>query len=165
MPTASPILSVGKRARQFFKNRVEQVKNISPVKVAVIVVLIVVIYFFGKKIIAEIRKFIHKDIRKLDYNEKNLTYPKSDYYLFCSTLESAMQYTGTDEDSIKDVISKLKNQDDWNFLQKAFGTRTKYGGTFDKDITGDLKMWLIDELYDSERQEIRDMLKKRNINF
>ena len=76
-----------------------------------------------------------------------------------------MNYTGTDEDSIKDVIRKMKNQDDWNFTIKTFGTRKKDGGTFGSDITGDLKTWLIDELDDADRQEIRDILSQNNINF
>lgn len=165
MPVASKIYSAGKRAKQFFKSSAEKFKNLSPAKIAVIIVLIIIIYFVGKKIIVEIRKYIHRDIRKLDYDPKQLSYPKSDYYGFCSTLESAMQYTGTDEDSIYSVMSKIKNQHDWNFLQKAFGIRPKYGGAFDKDITGDLKMWLIDELGDVERQAIRDLMTKRNIKF
>ncbi len=130
-----------------------------------IIVIIVFIALFHKKIGNAIRLMFHKDINKLDVDTGNLTYPKSEYYSMCSTLEAAMDGTGTQDSSVKDVFTRIKTQDDWNFLQKAFGIRKKDGGTFFADITGDLKMWLSDDLDESEMGEITNTLKQQGITY
>ena len=60
---------------------------------------------------------------------------------------------------------RIKTQDDWNFLQKSFGIRKKDGGTFFSDLTGDLKMWLADDLDQDELEEVRDTLRTHGVNY
>ena len=60
---------------------------------------------------------------------------------------------------------RIRTQDDWNFLQKSFGVRKKDGGTFFSDITGDLKMWLADELDSDDLKEIKDIFQKQGVNY
>lgn len=130
-----------------------------------VILIIVLILIFKNKVSAAIRRMIHKDIAKIEVDQTNLTYDRGEYFSMCSTLESAMNGTGTQEESIMDVMMRLKTQDDWNFLQKCFGTRKKDGGTFYADITGDLKMWLSDDLDSDEMEEIRDTLRQHGITY
>ncbi len=142
--------------------------SISPERkrmIGFVLVVIVLVMFFGQRLIDSVRSLFHKDINKIEVNNRNLTYPKSEYYAMCSTLESAMQYSGTDEDSILDIMRRIKNLDDWNFLQKAFGKRKKDGGTFYADITGDLKMWINDELNSSKMKETKSILKENGVEY
>ncbi|HBS86174.1 MAG TPA: hypothetical protein DEA97_06445 [Bacteroidales bacterium] len=130
-----------------------------------IIIIIVLILIFKNKIIDGIRNLFHRDINKIDVDKGNLSYEKGEYYSMCSTLESAMDGTGTDEEAINSVIMRMQSQDDWNFLQKSFGVRKKDGGTFYADITGDLKMWLGDELDSSEMEEIKEILIGQGVNY
>jgi len=120
---------------------------------------------FRNKIIDPIRRLFHKDISKLEVDNSKLSYDKGQYFSMCSTLESAMNGTGTQEDSIMNVIIQLKTQDDWSYLQKCFGIRKKDGGTFYADMTGDLKMWLADDLDGGELDEIRQAMQMRDIIY
>lgn len=157
--------NASRRAKDYYVNNTTSRQRLTITKVIAVIILFVFILIFGKKLMASARSFFHKDIRKIEYDKFNLSYPKSEYNNFASTLEAAMQYSGTDEDSIFDVIERMQNQDDWNFLLKTFGVREKDGGTFDSNITGDLKMWIVDELNDDDRQRIRDTLAINNIRF
>ena len=130
-----------------------------------IILIIILILLFKNRIMGSIRKMFHKDINKLEVNNSNLTYERGEYFSMCSTLESAMNGTGTMEESIMDVMMRLKTQDDWNFLQKSFGVRKKDGGTFYSDLTGDLKMWLADDLDSGEMEEVRDTLRQHGITY
>jgi len=130
-----------------------------------IIIIVVLILIFKNKIIDGLRNLFHRDINKIDVDTGNLSYEKGEYYSMCSTLESAMDGTGTDEEAINSVFMRMQSQDDWNFLQKAFGVRKKDGGTFYADITGDLKMWLGDELDSSEMEEVKEILIGQGINY
>jgi hypothetical protein len=147
---------------------VDKIKQIPPQdkkRARNIILLILLILIFKNRISNLIRNLTHKDINQVDVNKGNLTYDRSEYYSMCSTLESAMDGAGTKEESIMTVMMRLKTQDDWNFLQKCFGIRKKRGGLFYKDVTGDLKMWLSDDLNSSELREVRDILQSSGINF
>jgi hypothetical protein len=130
-----------------------------------IILVIVLILLFKNKIEFAIRRFLHKDIEKIDVDAAKLTFEQGEYYSMCTTLESSMNGTGTQEDSIMDVMMRLQTQDDWNYLQKCFGTRKKDGGTFFADLTGDLKSWLADDLDSGEMQEVRDTLRQSGITY
>ncbi|HBS88087.1 MAG: hypothetical protein A2W91_05570 [Bacteroidetes bacterium GWF2_38_335] len=130
-----------------------------------IIIIIILFLIFKNRIIDGFRNLFHRDISKIDVDKGNLTFENGEYYSMCSTLESAMEGTGTDEEAVMGVIMRLRTQDDWNYLQKAFGIRKKDGGTFYADITGDLKMWLGDELDSSEMQELKDTLISSGINY
>lgn len=130
-----------------------------------IIILIVLFLLFRKRLVGAIRKMFHKDINKLDVNTGNLSYERSEYFSMCSSLESAMNGTGTQEDVVLNVIMRMRIQDDWNFLQKCFGIREKDGGTFYSDLTGDLKAWFADDLDSGEMEEIRDILSSQGISY
>ena len=130
-----------------------------------VVLLVLVLLIFKNKIANAIRNLTHKDINQVDVDKTNLTFDRSEYFSMCSTLESAMDGAGTKEESVMAVMMRLETQDDWNFLQKCFGMRKKRGGAFYKDITGDLKMWLSDDLNGKELGEVREILQGSGINF
>jgi hypothetical protein len=130
-----------------------------------IILVIILILVFRGKLSAFIQRMMHRDIEKIDVDQGNLTYERGEFFSMCSTLESAMNGSGTQEDSINDVLMRLKTQDDWNFLQKCFGTRKKDGGTFFADLTGDLKSWLADDLDSGEMEEVRDILIQNGITY
>ncbi|GEM_PF-6643647 len=130
-----------------------------------IVISILVILLMKNKIAAIWKTLFHNDVAKMDYNASNLSFSETEYFSMCSTLEAAMNGTGTQDESIMMVMRRLNTQDDWTFLQKSFGTRKKDGGTFFSDITGDLKAWLSDELDGDEMEEITQILQSKGIRF
>ncbi len=134
-------------------------------RAVIIIVFIILILFFKNKISSAIRDLFHKDINKLDVDSNKLSYSKSTYYSICSTLDSSMQGTGTDESSVMSSISKMRTQDDWNYLQKCFGIREKDGGTFYADLTGDLKAWFSDDLDSAEMELLKKMLISNGITY
>lgn len=134
-------------------------------KTGIIILVIIIILIFRNKIGSAVRRMLHNDVDKIDVNNENLSFEKGEYFSMCTTLESSMNGTATQEDSIMDVIMRLRTQDDWNFLQKCFGTRKKDGGTFFADLTGDIKSWLADDLDSEEMQEIRDTLRQNGITY
>ena len=146
----------------------QKITSIPPDKRSKIIYVVLIIAFaliFGKRLAGAIRNMFQKDINKLEVNTSNLTYQRGDYYSMCSTLEASMNGWGTQVSPIIDVFKKLKSIDDWNFLQKSFGEREKEGGTIVPNITGDLKMWLSDELDISDMEEIRDILLENGISY
>lgn len=138
-----------------------------------IILLLGVVYmiydlFFKKKTEQEIKE---KEIDK-ELNEKKLSYPKSQYYSFADSLETAMENATTDEETIYSVFRKLKNNNDYLMLQKAFGSRVYSGELFGVLISyidftngNTLEQWLHFELDDSEINKLNDILKLRKITY
>ena len=147
------------------KQRYNSVSPENKKRTIYIIVFVVFVLLFRKRIANSFREMFQKDINKLDVNQENLSFERGEYYSMCSSLEGAMNGTGTQEETIFDVLKRLKTQDDWNYLQKSFGTRKKDGGTFFADITGDLKAWLSDDLDTIELTYIRTTMSKTGINF
>ena len=90
----------------------------------------------------------------------NPTYTNTQYSIFANGLYSAMANTwfdyGTDEDAIKNIMQKMKNDADVLKLIQAFGTRDGY------DLTG----WLTTELNTSDMQEyVNGPLTANGITF
>ena len=152
-------------AKNYVSQKYNSVSPINKRRATIIIVIVVLILLFGGRIRDGIRKMFHNDVTKLKYDVNKLTYDRTEYFSMCSTLEGAMNGTGTQDESLLDVFTRLKTQDDWYFLQKCFGTRKKDGGTFGSDITGDLKMWLSDELDESEMKEAKDTLMQQGITY
>lgn len=153
------------KAGQYVKQRYESVPPQTRRRVRNIIIILILFLLFRNRISGAIRKLFHRDISKIEVDTSQLSYERGEYFSMCSTLESAMNGTGTMEESINEVIMRLRNQDDWNFLQKCFGVRKKDGGTFYSDITGDLKTWLADELDSGEMDEVNDILLQQGINY
>lgn len=153
------------KAKDYVSQKYNSVSPQNRRRAIIIILVIVFILLFGGRIRDGIRKMFHKDVSKLKYDAAKLTFDRSEYFSMCSTLEGAMNGSGTQTESLLEVFTRLKTQDDWYFLQKCFGTRKKDGGTFMSDITGDLKMWLSDELDEDELKEATDTLKQQGITY
>lgn len=153
------------KAGNYIKEKYNSMSPKSKVRTRTIIILIILFLLFRKKVVGAVRKMFHRDINKLDVNNTNLTYERSEYFSMCSSLESAMHGTGTDEDLVYSIMMRMRTQDDWNFLQKCFGVREKEGGTFYADMTGDLKAWLADELDSGEMEEVRDILISQGVSY
>jgi hypothetical protein len=147
------------------KQRYNSVSPENKKRTIYIIVFVVFVLLFRKRISNFFQSLMHNDVNKLEVNNSNLTFDKSEYFSICSSLEAAMAGTGTQEETIIEVLMRLRTQDDWNYLQKSFGNRKKDGGTFFADITGDLKAWLTDELDTSDLAEIRKNFAVNNINY
>jgi hypothetical protein len=100
-----------------------------------------------------------------EVNKNNLSYPQSQYATFASILFSAMDGMGENYSSIKGVISKLKNHDDWDMLVKVYGNKKNTDHWYKTSFQGSLTAWLEDELSSSEHKEIGDMLSKIGVQF
>ena len=82
------------------------------------------------------------------------------------TLYIAMVDPGTDYDTVKSTLAKLKNSSDFFQLEKSFGTRSSYTILWMiTPFTGNLIQWLTDELDDDQKTEITDMLASKNITI
>ncbi len=134
-------------------------------RAGIIILVIIFILVFRNKIGSAVRRMLHNDVDKIDVNKENLTFEKGEYFSMCTTLESSMNGTGTQDGSVMAVFRRLRTQDDWNFLQKCFGTRKKDGGTFFADITGDLKCWLADDMDSGEMDDIMEILSLNGITY
>jgi len=155
------IIAAGMRMKSKYDSIAPETKRRAWIVVLVIVLLIV----FRNRFSGLVTRIFHRDIAKVEVNQGNLTYQRSEYYSMCSTLESSMNGTGTQEDPIMNVMMRLRTQDDWNYLQKCFGIRKKDGGTFFADITGDLKTWLSDDLDAGEMSELQSILNRSGISY
>jgi len=147
------------------KKRYNEMSPQQKSRLKIVVTLVLIALLFGNKIASGVRRIFHRDIDKIEVNQNNLSYSKGEYYSMCSTLDSAMQGTGTDENMIYTVVSRMNTQDDWNYLLKAFGIRDKDGGTFYADLTGDLKKWLNDDLDSVEMQKVKALLLMKGIQY
>lgn len=88
-----------------------------------------------------------------------LSYPLTQYKSWADALEKAWyQYAfgiGTDEQAVYSIFSKLKNNNDWLQLQKAYGVREYQDGLFSA------KYNLVEALnYEDESSEMRDRINK-----
>ncbi len=153
------------KAKDYVSQKYNSVSPQNKRRATIIIIVVILILLFGGRIRDGLRKMFHNDASKLKYDAAKLTYDRTEYFSMCSTLEGAMNGSGTQTESVLDVFRRLKTQDDWYFLQKTFGTRKKDGGTFMSDITGDLKMWLSDDLDEDEMQEARNTLMQQGITY
>ena len=136
--------------------------------IPVLLITILVVYFIGRgsgKNAAKVNdgKELDKDI---DTNQ--LSYPLSSYKQFADTLHVAMLGLGTDFTGVKKVFTKIKNQSDLFQLLKSFGTRGSYidYGLYNALVfSGDLTRWLNDELSETEKSQIINLLETNNITF
>jgi hypothetical protein len=93
--------------------------------------VVVIAYLFSKKI----GRFLNKNIKNIqeniDYNKEldksKESYPKTQYKNFADAIQKAFDPIGiaggTDEDTIYNVMRKLKTNNDWLLLNKAYGIR------------------------------------------
>jgi hypothetical protein len=129
-----------------------------------------------------IYKLIGKDIRNAINKRKNntlfdeekspdkkLSYKPSQYITWADKLEDAFEYIwGTDEDAIYSILRKLKTNNDWLELNRAFGMRTYRDYTdsefmFGKDVN--LSRWFQLELDTKEKAKCNAILKSKGITY
>lgn len=94
----------------------------------------------------------------------SLSYPLSNYSLMADQLQSAMFDAGTDENTIYSVMAKLKNPKDLLQLIKSFGLRTYYQFGWPQGKYN-LGQWFQEELSDSEKDKINQILAGNSINY
>lgn len=126
----------------------------------------------GKEIKAAIQK---KKNQKLFESEKEpnvkLTYKPSQYIAWADKIEDAMNvnwFDFTDEDAIYSIMRKLKTNNDWLELMKAYGKRTYYDPTSATYIFGksvNLLTALQLELDTKEKNKINVILKNNGIKY
>ena len=142
-------------------------KNIAyMVIIPALLIALLVIYFIGKnsgkaKALAEDTDNLNNDIAP-----KLLSYPLTVYKNMADTLYIAMVDPGTDYDTVKSTLAKLKNSSDFFQLQKSFGTKASatYLWVY-TPFSGTLIQWLSNELNDDEKKEMSDLLLTKNITL
>lgn len=97
-------------------------------------------------------------------NKKNLSYPESNYGIWADALEQAMYGSGTDEDAIYEIFGKMNNNDDVLMLIVAFGIR-KNAYFFIPAGSGTLPIWIQDDLKNSEKAKVNEILANNNITI
>jgi hypothetical protein len=88
------------------------------------------------------------------------------YKSLADTLFEAMDGYGTNEDSITEVFSYLRNQADFDALENAFGSReisSGAGNVFQKNYKGRLVGALKSELGSSEFSDLNNLLRSKKI--
>jgi len=134
--------------------------NFSLIIYAVIGYLIYDIFFKGKSESEEFSDLIKP--------QSGLSYPLYAYKEMVTKLLNAMHGYGTSEQVIYDVFNTIKNNMDARQLKKEFGMRPYTG-----DFTGSfalllnepepLSSWLDNELTESEKQAVRNILKSNGV--
>jgi hypothetical protein len=137
----------------------------------------VILYLLYKKFLASPKPFQTTRIRTTQQVQdigNNMPYvpyvPVLDYGSLADDMFDAMNGYGTYEDDIMDVIKTLNNQNDWNRLQQAYGTRTLSAGyglgwTGIGSFKGSLKASLSNELSSYWMNQIKTELANRSINY
>lgn len=124
----------------------------------------------GKDIRAAINKNKNENLfnREKDPNKK-LSYAPSQYIAWADKLEDAFEYIwGTDEDAIYSVLRKLKTNNDWLELNRAFGMRNyrdlnSWEFSWGKDVN--LLRWFQLELDTAEKNKCNAILKSKGIKY
>lgn len=99
----------------------------------------------------------------------NLSFPLYVYKEMVTKLLNAMHGNGTDEQAIYDVFTAIKSNADAIQLKKEFGLRAYTGdfiGSFGLLVNDEVPLttWLDNELDDSEKAKVRNILKNNGVN-
>lgn len=139
--------------------------------------VVVIAYLFSKRI----GRFLNKNLKNvqenLDYNKEldksKESFPKTQYKNFADTIEKAFNPYGygygTDEETIYSVMRKLKTNNDWLLLNKAFGVReyidysiNPFGNKFNFNL---VEMINYEDENAQMRNKINAILKSKNIKY
>jgi len=146
------------------------------INVVIVLVILIIIYKLYQKFKRDIKGSIRnsqiehdiKDIVNTQGSDPGAqvtsnvrTYNDADYKLMAESLFEAMDGLGTDENSIFTILSSLRTKADWYALVDAFGTRKT--SSMWSDFEGTLTKWLSDELSDSEKTRVNQILSKFGI--
>lgn len=98
-----------------------------------------------------------------------LSFPKTQYKSWADSLEKAWyEYPfgiGTDEQAVYSIFSKLKNNNDWLELQKAYGVRTYYDGGFAAGNYNLVEALNVEDQQSEMRDRINKMFKSKGITY
>ena len=124
----------------------------------------------GKDIRAAINKSKNEKLFEKEKDPKKaLSYPPSQYISWADKLEDAFEdFWGTDEDAIYSVLRKLKTNNDWLELNKAFGLRSYLDLYNEEYWTGkkvNLLKWFQLELDTAEKKKCNEILKSKGIIY
>ena len=123
----------------------------------------------------ELKEAIQKQKNKKIYEKEQdpkvkLSYPPSQYITWADKIEDAFNVNFldfTDEDAIYSIMRKLKTNNDWLELNKAYGLRSYYSASptylFGKDIN--MVKTLQEELDTSEKNKVNAILKSKGITY
>lgn len=150
-------------------------KEKRPIKTAIALgigagVAVVLYKILGKDIRAAINK---KKNEKLFEGEKTpdkkLSYKPTQYITWADKLEDAFEaFWGTDEAAIYSILKKLKTNNDWLELNKAFGQRS-YLDLYDEEFFFGKKVnlirWFQLELDTTEKNKANAILKSNGITY
>ena len=162
------------QARAYTQSRRGQ-KQSAPIKKAVAITIgaaagIIAFKILKKDLQAFINKRRNEKIWDKEKDEnKKLTYKPSQYLTWADSLQGAFDpgwLDGTDEETIYRIFKKLKNNNDWLELQKAYGTRdysSNFTGFPSKKIT--LVKALNQELDGDEKKYVNLIFANRNITY
>lgn len=126
----------------------------------------------GKELKEAIQKRKNKKLFESEQDPKVvLTYKPSQYITWADKIEDAFNVSWldfTDEDAIYSIMRKLKTNNDWLELMKAYGKRKYYDPTsatyvFGKDIN--LLTALQLELDTTEKNKVNAILKSNGIKY
>lgn len=131
-------------------------------------------YGIYKLVGKELKEAIQKSKNKKLYeNEKEpnvaLSYPPSQFISWADKIEDAFNVNWldfTDEDAIYSIMRKLKTNNDWLELNKAYGLRLYYSipdYPFGKDLN--MVKTLQAELDTKEKNKVNSILKSKKIKY
>lgn len=170
------ISKVGQGARSGLENTVVYSETKTGGKV-IKIVLIGAGIFIAYKMIQSImkskpqREEVASASSELDkLNQSSITrqsISKSQAESLASTLHTAMDGYGTDEDAIISIFYKLKNNADYLALQKAYGVREISSGKLNPEpnFKGTMASALRNELENGWVKKINDLLIKKKITY
>ena len=124
----------------------------------------------GKDIRAAINKSKNEKLfEKEKTPDKKLSYKPSQYITWADKLEDAFEnFWGTDEDAIYNILRKLKTNNDWLELNRAFGLRN-YLDLYDEEFffgkKVNLARWFQLELDTKEKEKCNAILKSKGITY
>jgi hypothetical protein len=100
---------------------------------------------------------------------KKLSYPPTQYKSWGDTLEEAWyEYPfglGTVEETVYNIMRKLKNNNDWLELQKAYGVRQYYSGGFAAGNKTLVEAIAVEDDGGEMRKKINEIFKSKGITY
>ena len=119
--------------------------------VGVVILLAVAGFVFARRQKTDLEKEAEQNIDKDD-----LTYNNAEYSSLAERIYAAMNGVATDENTIVEIVKKMKTASDWYKLVTKFGTRktTSWFSSF----SGNLVEWITDEIEGFYLNEVKQHL-------
>lgn len=129
-----------------------------------IVILIGIVYTIYKGIgFIQDKIDNYNQTKDFGVEKENLSYSNSEFQSMANQLFNAMNGAGTTTDVIYNVLGKLQTKDDYNMLVKTFGVRSSTSWV--SSFSGNLIVWLTDELSNAEIKKVNNILSRFGITI